>query len=240
MVTSSSSSAVALVVALAVCTSGCVHNRPPPPMPERAVITPEVVPTVATAASDGRLVVDVVGEKAKVFEVTELTTRTNLALGGKNAWMAPAQLDRKMRPLCLTPCAIDLPLGWHSLVFESTSEPLRTSTADVTVAAQPTAVRHALGREKPANGGYVGGIVMLLPAGGLLVMGTIATVVGATAKDPGPSTTGGNTKGDARVFLPVGLVLLGIGAVLGIGGSILIANNAPERQPGSTTQWALP
>ena len=233
------SSVVALVVAMSICSAGCMHNRPPPPLPERVAVTPEIPPAAAPPASEGRLVVDVVGERAKVFEVTELTTRTNPGYGGKNSWLAPPQLDRKMRPLCLTPCAIDLPLGWHSLVFESTSDPLRTSTADVTVAPQPTEVRHALGREKPANGAYVGGIAMLIPAGGLVVMGTVATLVGATARDPGPTSTGG-TKGDARVFLPIGLVLLGIGAALGIGGSILIANNAPERQAGSTTQWALP
>ena len=228
-----------VVVALSACTTGCIHNRPPPPVPERVTIAPEVAPAAPPGASEGRLVIDVAGEKAKVFEVTELTTRTNPTYGGKTSWMAPPQLDRKMRPLCLTPCAVDLPLGWHSLVFESTSEPTRTSIADVTVTAQPTAVRHALGHEKQANGAYVGGIAMLIPAGGLLVMGTIATAVGAAAKDPGPSTNG-NTKADARVFLPIGLVLLGVGAALGIGGGILIANNAPERQPGSTAQWALP
>jgi hypothetical protein len=233
------SRSLALLVAFAVCTSGCVHNRPPPPVPERVAVAPDVVPAAPPAAGEGRLVVDVVGEKAKVFEVTELTTRTNPGYGGKNSWMAPPQLDRKMRPLCLTPCAVDLPLGWHSLVFESTSDPTRTSTADVTVPPQPTALRHALGRDKPANGAYVGGIAMIIPAGGLVIMGTVATVIGAAAKDPGPNPTGG-TKGDARVFLPIGLVLLGIGAALGIGGSILIANNAPERQPGTTTQWSLP
>jgi hypothetical protein len=233
------SSVVTLVVALSVCTTGCVNNRPPPPVPERVAVTPDIAPAAAPSAIDGRLVVDVVGDKAKVFEVTELTTRTNAGYGGKNSWVLPGPLERKMRPLCLTPCAIDLPLGWHSLVFESTSDPARTSTADVTVGPQPTGVRHALGRDKPANGGYLGGIAMLIPAGGLMVMGTVATLVGASAKDPSPSPTG-NTKGDARVFLPIGLVLLGIGAALGIGGTILIANNAPERQPGSTAQWVLP
>ena len=232
-------SVVTLVVALSVCTTGCVNNLPPPPVPERVAVTPDIAPAAAQSATDGRLVVDVVGDKAKVFEVTELTTRTNAGYGGKNSWILPGQLDRKMRPLCLTPCAIDLPLGWHSLVFESTSDPVHTSTADVTVGPHPTVVRHALGRDKPANGGYVGGIMMLFPAGGLMVMGTVATLVGATAKDSGPSSTG-NPKGDARVFLPIGLVILGIGAALGIGGAILIANNAPERQPGSTAQWTLP
>ena len=233
------SSVVALVVALSVGTTGCVNKRPPPPVPERATVTPDIVPAGAPSATDGRLVIDVVGENAKVFEVTELVTRTNAGYGGKNSSFLPAQLDRKMRPLCLTPCAIDLPLGWHSLVFESTNDPLHTSTADVTVGPQPTVVRHALGRDKPANAGYVGGIAMLVPAGGLLVMGTVATLVGASAKEPAASPTG-NTKGDARVFLPIGLVLLGIGAALGIGGTVLMANNAPERQPGSTARWALP
>ncbi len=227
------------IVALTVCTAGCMHNLPPPPVPERVAVAPDIVPPASPAPSDGRVVVDVVGEKAKVFEVTELTTRSNPGIGGKNSWMVPPQLDRKMRPLCLTPCAIDLPLGWHSLVFESTTDSTRTSTADVTVTAQPTEVRHALGHEKAMNGGYIGGIAMLVPAAGLLVMGSVATAIGASAKDPGPNPPAG-TKGDARVFLPVGLVLLGIGAALGIGGSILIATNAPEKQPGSTAQWALP
>lgn len=234
-----SSRFVALVVAMSVCNAACINNRPPPPVPERTAVMPDVAPAAPPAAGEGRVVVDVAGEKAKVFEVIEVTTRTNPGLGGRNSWIAPAQLDRKMRPLCLTPCALDMPVGWHSLVFESTTDPTRSSSADVTVTAQRTAVRHALGRDKPANGAYVGGLAMIIPAGGLVLMGTIATVVGAAAKDPGPTTTG-NTKGDARVFLPIGLVLLGIGAALGITGGILVANNAPERQPGSTTQWALP
>jgi len=231
--------AVTLTTALSVCSAGCVHNLPPPPMPERTAVAPDVVPPGPPPAGDGRVVVDAVGEQAKVFEVTELTTRTNPGYGGKSAWLAPPQLDRKMRPLCITPCAIDLPTGWHSLVFESTTDATRTSTVDVTVSTHPIEVRHALGHDKPINGSYVGGLAMLIPAGGLLLMGTIATAVGASAKDPGP-TTNGNTRSDARVFLPIGLVLLGVGAALGIGGAILVANNAPERQPGSTAQWALP
>ncbi|MBF5067583.1 hypothetical protein G6O45_30745, partial [Salmonella enterica subsp. enterica serovar Istanbul] len=92
--------------------------------------------------------------------------------------------------------------------------------ADVTVSSQPSAVRHALGREKPANGGYVAGVMMLVPAAGLTFMGSIATLVGATAKEP-TTDSAGRTKGDARIFLPIGLVLVGVGAALGISGSVL-------------------
>ena len=230
---------LASFVALSVGSVGCVHNLPPPPMPERTAIAPDVVPTTPPPAGDGRLVVDAVGEHAKVSEVTEITTRTNPMYGGKSSWFAAPQLERKTRPLCITPCAIDLPTGWHSLVFESANDPTRTSTADVTVSTHPIEVRHALGHDKPMTGGYVGGLAMLIPAGGLVLMGTIATAIGASAKDPGPTTTA-SSKGDARVFLPIGLVLLGVGAALGIGGAVLIANNAPERQPGSTAQWTLP
>src|SRR4051812_42625915 len=93
--------ALAVVVAGSVCSAGCVHELPPPPIPERTAVAPDVIPPTPPAAGDGRVVVDAVGERAKVFEVTEITTRTNPTYGGKASWLAAPQLDRKMRPLCL-------------------------------------------------------------------------------------------------------------------------------------------
>ena len=36
----------------------CLVIRPPPPVPERLAITPDVAPPAAPAATDGRLVID--------------------------------------------------------------------------------------------------------------------------------------------------------------------------------------
>jgi hypothetical protein len=223
---------------VSLVTTGCVATHPPPAVPERIAPASGIAPDEPPLPNQGRVLLDVVNGPAKVSDVTAITTRSTPPYGNKHAFLMPALEERTLRPLCITPCAVDLAQGWHSLVFESVKDASATSTADVTVSAQPTAVRHALGREKPANGGYVGGVMMLIPAAGLTLMGSIATVVGAIAKEPATDSTG-RTKGDARVFLPIGLVLLGVGAALGISGSILMVNNRPEKQSGSTAQWVI-
>lgn len=228
-------SSLLLVVTLG--TTGCVATFPPPAVPERVAPDTSIAPADPPSPTQGRVFLDVVDGPAKVSDVTEITTRSSVA-HGKSAYVMPALEEKKLRPLCITPCAVDLAQGWHSIVFESVKDETATSTADVTVSARPIAVRHALGREKPANGGYLAGLMMVLPGAGLMLMGTVATAIGATAKDPGVDATG-KTKGDARIFLPVGLVVLSVGAALGIGGTILVLNNRPERQAGSTAQWVI-
>jgi hypothetical protein len=220
--------------------TGCVANVEPPAVPERIAPDLTIAPAEPAPPNHGRVFIDAVGEQAKVSDVTETTTvATVLPQGGRGNSLQALQ-QRKLRPLCITPCAVDLTQGWHSLVFESVNDGLSTSTADVTVSSRPLAVRHALGRDKPLNGGYLGGVMMIIPGGGFLLSGTLMAIIGATASDPGPGVdANGKAKSDPRVLLPIGLVVAGIGAALGLGGTLLILNNRPEKQPGSTTQWVL-
>jgi hypothetical protein len=222
----------------ALGTTGCLARPPAPPIPERVGPPPEAMTTPDPAPNEGVVHLDVVGERAKVFEVTELTTGTAAAYGRKSSWAAVPLVQKKMRPLCITPCAVDLVQGWHSLVFESTTDEASTSTADITVLPQPIAVRHALGRDSPMSGRYLGGLLLLAPGVGLTFFGGIVTMVGAVSS---PSVdASGRRQNDPKAFLDVGLVVLGVGAVLGITGGILMANNRPEKQPGSTIEWTLP
>jgi hypothetical protein len=221
--------------------TGCAANVAAPAVPERVAPDTTIAPAEPPPPTHGRVFIDAVGAQAKVSDVTETTTvATVLPQGGRGNSLQALQ-QRKLRPLCITPCAVDLTQGWHSLVFESVNDELATSTVDVTVSSRPLAVRHALGRDKPPSGGYLGGVMMVIPASGLLLSGTLMAIIGATASDPGPGLdANGHAKSDARVLLPIGLVLTGIGVALGLGGTLLILNNRPEKQPGSTTQWALP
>jgi hypothetical protein len=222
--------------------AGCgVANLPPPPAPARIDPLPESLPAEPPADSRGRVALDVVDERAKVFEVTELTTKSLAAIDGHKSpyWTAPI-VERTLRPLCITPCTVDLSVGWHSLVFESTTNEQRTSTADVTVSSKPTAVRHALGHEKPLSGSYLGGLAMLVPGVALTLMGAIALPVGALSDDSAYNAKTGAHENPRATFLTLGVVLLGVGAVLDVAGTLLMVNNRPERQPGSTTEWVLP
>jgi hypothetical protein len=219
---------------------GCLARPPAPPVPEQIVPAKAVavVPSEPPAANSGRVILDAVNEQAKVYDVTEVTTRSMPTYRRKGYPAVPME-ETKMRPLCITPCVVDIPQGWHTLVFASQTDETKTSSADITVPAQPIAVRHALGREKPISSGYVGGAVMLLPGAGFTLMGGVATAIGATARQP-ETDSSGKTKSDPKTFLTLGIVLLGVGAALGITGGILMANNRPEKQAGSTTQWVLP
>lgn len=224
--------------------SGCAVHSTAPPKPQ------PTLPNIAEPASpppdgSGRVVVDVAGDEAKVSRVVDTTTvvtdpdhpewhvHHGHGVGG------PSPTSRRSELLCISPCILDLRQGAHTLVFTSTRDETRTSSGDIVVSSRPIAVRHALGREKPASSGYVGGAMLTLLGGGLTLIGGVATTVGVVAKRPEDDPSG-KTKGDPSVFLGIGLVSLGIGLVTGTTGILLMSNNQPEHHPGATTQWTLP
>jgi hypothetical protein len=215
-----------------------------PPKPE-AVLPKIDIPSSPPPDGSGRLVVDVAEEEAKVSRVLDTTTFSSDSRHPEwqshhgHAVAGPSPTLRRVELLCISPCVLDLRQGAHSLVFTSTRDDTRTGTGDVIVTSKPAAVRHALGKEKPASAPYVGGMMLTLLGGGLTTIGALATTVGAVAKRPEDDPSG-RTKGDPSVFLGIGLVALGIGLVTGTTGLVMMANNRPEHQPGSTAQWALP
>ena len=234
-----------IVLAGSLGTMGCIAHPQSPAPPERIVLAEAiaVVPAEEASANSGRVILDVVEDHATVYEVTALTevkARPTVNWVGRTAYPQGPLLRRKLQPLCVTPCAVDLEQGGHSLVFHSATDETRTSSADITVAATTTAVRHALGRETGATGSYLGGLLLMIPAVGLTMVGGIATVAGVAARDSASVDANGQTTNrDSRGVLTVGLVLLGVGAALGITSGFLMANHRPVKQSGSTTQWVL-
>ena len=195
-----------------------------------------VIPETPPPANSGRVVIEVVGDKAaKVYDVTAVTelTTTPAAIGTGKSRAPILVSQRTMHPLCITPCAADLPQGWHTLVFESAEDSTRTSVADVTVPAQPIAVRHALGHQQRPDAAYVTGVALVASSIVMVVAGGALAIGGAsgTATDPTSASSG---------LLTTGLILLGTGAAFGMIGGILASSSRPEQQPGSTAQWVLP
>lgn len=238
---------VALCTLPALLTQGCLAHHPPPAEPEP--IVPRVdTPDAPPPEGAGRIAVDVAGERAKVARVVETVkpSQPYVFRGSASPYMAFSGSSvigeqRRTELLCVTPCILDLRRGAHTLVFTSLRDESRTSSADVVVSAEPSAVRHALGRSRGFSGQYVGGLALALGGGGLTTMGLFATTIGLVAKPTQQEDASGRiTQDDPKAFLGLGLVLLGIGLAMGTTGVILASSDRPVQQPGSTTQWSLP
>jgi hypothetical protein len=232
-------SSFVVVALLAASAEGCAAigiERPnPPPQPRRVEPTAPGLPTDAPGAGQARVVLDAEGEQANVSRVVATMNYD----GPRKARLdAPTPLApmRAEEPLCVTPCAVDLRHGSHTFVFTSTSNPMRSSTTDVVLPtnASTTFVRHAIGSEGHMNPSYVGGAALLLGGGGLTVMGSLMTVIGAFGK---PTMQDDGTMSTPEVFLVPGLITLGAGLLMTAGGITLMAKNRPVQQRGSTTTW---
>lgn len=207
-----------------------------PPKPDPIVPQVDAVIRPTPPEGSGRLVVDVVGERAKVARVVDTVELTYpYFYRGPSRYGSPGE-QRITELLCITPCVLDLRQGAHTLVFTSLEDDTRTSSADVVSSSEPSAVRHALGRSKPISTQYAGGLLLTVLGGGLTTIGALATTIGVVASSPGNEPT----SGDPKVFLGVGLVTLAIGLALGTTGIVMASGDRPVEQPGSTTQWALP
>lgn len=225
---------IALVVSILALT-GCAATLAPPPLPSRTMPAVEL-PASEPSGGAGRLIVDAAGEQAKVSRVTEIlevhVVAGRIPLTPKRGTIG---FVRKTELLCISPCILDLRQGAHTLVFEAQDDPARTSTADVVVTARPSVVRHALGEEKPATLGYVGGFFSVFMGGGFVLGGAMMTGISAFAAESDRFDSRRNAS--RGTFLAVGLVALGVGAVLTTMGVIVMQNNRPEHQDGSTVQW---
>jgi hypothetical protein len=205
-------------------TVGCGERvvRPPPPPSAKAEIPAVSMPTEGARAGHGLVILDVPGEPAEAF----------VCYGAPNGKHTLATCFAR-RPLCAhLPCVAELPLGEQRLVFRSTSDASRESTADVTVGRDVVVVRHALGLRREhrplasagAAGLLVGGPVTVL-GGAVLVGNELATLDGESSA--GPARTAAIT---SVVF---GASLLAAGVTLSILGR-------PETQKGSTTITTSP
>lgn len=212
----------------ALFLNGCTARQiPPPRMPQR-VMPAAVADAPPAGAGEGRVVLDVAGVPARVDEVVQRSEFAGVPQGmtvraGGNYMVGGRQ--RLTRPLCLTPCAVNLTLGYHELLFSALDDDTHSSTGFVTAAAAPSVVRHALGRETTSFGGIIGAILM----GGLGFAGTLA---GGALVGIGDDESRGRTG-----LATAGWVTLGVGLALGAGAVALGFASRPTIQPGRTLQW---
>lgn len=210
-------------VAVASClllafASGCGTERlPAPAAPPREVPRDVDVPDEPPAPGTSRVVLDANGDKAKVIEVTGTASAS---AGGYQAFVVG------VRPLCTTPCVVDLPYGSHPLMLRSTTDETRQSELDLDVGPKPKIVRHTLGERKDGGALRTVGASLLMLGITAAVTGGILWAVGSGAKSDGLESTG--------------QLVTGLGAG-GIGLSIpLLIVGRPTERPGATTEWTVP
>lgn len=221
------------------CASLGVRHDPPPSPP---IASEPKIPALpdSPGTGQGRVVLDAEEGPAKVSRVTLATnfepwTSQSPSHAARTAkTLAPPRFEE---PLCVTPCAIDVRQGAQTFVFTSMRDPLRASTADVTVTSETTYVRHALGREGRVESGWLGGALLAFTGGGLALLGGTAATFSALVE---PSVKEDGTTSDPGVMLVPSLVILGVGLAMAIGGMTLMANHRPVVQPGATTTWTKP
>ena len=205
-------------LAIGLLGTGCgVEQLPAASPPSRVIPTDIDVPTDPPAPGTGRVILETNGEPAKVVEITGAATARS---GGYSATIVG------IRPLCTTPCVVDLPYGSHPLVLHSLSDDSHQSETELEVGAKAKVFRHTLGERKDGGG--------LRTAGAsLLTLGVIAATTGAILWLAGNGNHGGDlaSKGQLVTGLGAGGILLSI--------PFLVVGRPTER-PGSTTQWNLP
>ena len=169
----------------------------------------------------GRVLLDANGDRAKVVEITGSATA---AAGGYRATIVG------LRPICTTPCVVDLPYGSHPLVLRSTTDATRISEVDLDVGPRPKIVRHTLGEKR--DGGAARTI-----GSSVLVLGAITALTGGLLWGLGELAS---KNGQTSSLSGTGQVLTGIGAA-GIVLSIpLLVVGRPSERPGATTEWSVP
>jgi len=209
--------ASALVLALLV--TGCVRMIPPPATPEPIAPALEAVPPVEEGL--GRVVVDVVDGPTDVMAF--MRHSLVVEVDKDNSFVASTV---STETLCTSPCAIDLPLGRHTLAFPTRGGRGRLEVGQVDVGATPTIYRRALGSYESAGAGLVLGILGVTFGGMSAITGTVLLPVGLANDSDGMTLAGG--------------VTLGVGALLTTVGIIGIAVSPSTRQPGASIQFALP
>lgn len=210
---------VRFVVMLAAALGGCGAVSVDPPKAPAAEIPKVEHPESPPEPGMTRIILDANGDDAKVTEVLE----TAEARSG----MSYAFAERK-KPVCITPCVVDMKPGVHTLSFESRVDD-RASYVDVQVGSRSKAVRHAMGHPLRKSGGEVWAHALTWL--GLTVVGT-AALAWADAKAEGGEVAR-EVRGPARAAAFAGLGLMA-------GGITLMIVSPPTYQPGSTTEIPIP
>lgn len=213
------------VTALLLVQACVPRGLPPPAVPPRSV--PTVVSELPPpGAGEGRVVLDAVEGPARADEVVQRSENMAIpqgAVGYRGALFVGPQ--RVTRPLCLLPCAVNLSLGHHEVLFSVLDDPSRNSAGFISVGAAPSVARHAIGRSTTSVGGVIGAFVMGM-------FGVAGLVTGPVLLGFGDDEARGRTG-----FVTAGWATLGIGVALGAGAVALGLVSRPTVQPGRTIQW---
>jgi len=194
------------VLLLTVTTYGCgIRYLPPPAAPQRVVPQVELEPE-GPGEGEGRVVIDTEGVPARVV---------NLRAGLFS------------RALCITPCAVNLPLGPHELSLQSRADPRRMSTGVVSVGTRPSVYQHALGHhDDNAVFRTIAVSSWSLSLLSLLTGGLLWGLFEATSTDD--SSSGVVDAGRTMVYG---------GGILAVVGAVFTVLGRPVVQEGTGVQW---
>ncbi|HEY6555889.1 MAG TPA: hypothetical protein VI072_01395 [Polyangiaceae bacterium] len=181
------------------------------------------VPTTPPAPGTTRVIIDANGERMEVRERLKETSvhgtvYTNGVAGSLYGYAATH------KPVCITPCAVDMKPGSHVLEFQGETYE-RRSELQIQVGERPKVIRHAVGRiESEGDGSFWLGYLLTLGIGAV-VTGSMIHVL--------------NTE-DSADYTKAANIALGAGAAT-IAVSIPLRLLAqPVHQPSSTTEMILP
>lgn len=208
-----------LIPVLAACG---VRELPPPAAPSKDLPTDVDMPTDESPSGMGRVVLDANGQKADVVEITGAST----AYAGNVRATVVAS-----RPVCTTPCVVDLTYGSHPLLFQSVTDDERASIAHVDVGPRVQVVRHEIGERHPPSAIGVGGVL-------LTTLGMVTAVTGGALWGGGAIASSADGRTSSLESTGQTVALVGLGAMV-VGIPMLILGRPSER-PGATTQWTLP
>ena len=218
-----------LTLLLAQSAVGCspaALRLPPKPIPAQALPHLAVEPG-SIPAGHGRVFLD---SDDGPTEVVELLQRSRNALKGA------ASADREtVRPLCTTPCAVDLTLGSHRLVFRREGDPAKVYEleSDVVVGETPTAMRVALGETTPGN-------TEKRQNANALIYSASAAIGGGAGLALAGAVNNESAEHRSTTLPTAGLTAAVAGGFLLVIGLALKHDNRETIRPGNHVQFAMP
>lgn len=191
-------------------------------------MTADLPPPVA---GNGQVTLDVVGGPARVEEVTARNTPAVWPSQSRSRMNFGTSAET-LRPVCVTPCVVQLTVGPHEMRFSALDDDERTSTDFVRVGTHPVMFRHVMGRRENNIGLRISGIFGV-------AMGIAALTVGGALFGIGEAATNRDgTPSDSRDSIQ----RAGAGTLIGGGlltalSAVVLALSRPVEQPGASTQW---
>jgi len=178
----------------------------PPPAPPAAIAPASLKEDPPRSSAKSRLVLDVAGTAAAAFEIVQ--TKSD------------EPDSHALRPLCETPCAVNLATGEHRIAFVSRSDLVGQET--ITLGPAPTVLREQLGYVQTHPVPFYGGIGAASLGGLALLFGLVLAAQGdGEGRDPA-------TLRDIRV---AGGVMIGASVALLGAGWLLLHFGRTEMQP---------